>query len=109
MKKTLLIKALLGIWGAVSIQCVSAETTTFTNIDEFEDNYIVHDENHDELHLTEDLSGYQYEVRLGHTIDHALHLYFAYTEDKNSEVGNNILTWVYGDIGSSEKPTDVYI
>ncbi len=56
MKKTLLIKALLGIWGAVSIQCVSAETTTFTNIDEFEDNYIVHDVNHDELHLSEDLS-----------------------------------------------------
>lgn len=109
MKKTLLIKALLGIWGAVSIQCVSAETTIFTNIEDSEKDYIVEGENHDELHLTEDLSGYQYEVKLDQPIDHALHLYFAYTGDKNAEVGNNILTWVYGNIGSSEKPTDVYI
>ena len=109
MKKTLLFKALLGIWGALSFQCVSAETTTFTNIDEFEDNYIVHDVNHDELHLSEDLSGYQYEVRLEQPIDHALHLYFAYTVDKNAEVGNNTLTWVKGDIGTLKDPTDVYI
>ena len=108
MKKTLLFKALLGIWGALSFQCVSAETT-FTNIEESEKEYIVDLRTHDELHLTEDLSGYQYEVKLDQPIDHALHLYFAYTGDKNAEVGNNILTWVYGNIGSSEKPTDVYI
>ena len=93
MKNTLLFKALLGIWGALSFQCVSAETT-FTNIEESEKEYIVDLRTHDELHLTEDLSGYQYEVKLDQPIDHALHLYFAYTGDKNAEVGNNILTWV---------------
>lgn len=108
MKKTLLFKALLGIWGALSFQCVSAETT-FTNIEESEKEYIVDLRTHAELQLSEDLSGYQYEVKLDQPIDHALHLYFAYTGDKNAEVGNNILTWVYGNIGSSEKPTDVYI
>lgn len=108
MKKTLLFKALLGIWGALSFQCVSAETT-FTNIEESEKEYIVDLRTHDELHLTEDLSGYQYEVKLDQPIDHALHLYFAYTKDKNAEVGNNTLTWVKGDIGTSTDPTDVYI
>lgn len=108
MKKTLLFKALLGIWGALSFQCVSAETT-FTNIEESEKEYIVDLRTHDELHLTEDLSGYQYEVKLDQPIDHALHLYFAYTVDKNAEVGNNTLTWVKGDIGTSIDPTDVYI
>lgn len=108
MKKTLLFKALLGIWGALSFQCVSAETT-FTNIEESEKEYIVDLRTHDELHLTEDLSGYQYEVKLDQPIDHALHLYFAYTKDKNAEVGNNTLTWVNGGIGTSTDPTDVYI
>lgn len=108
MKKTLLFKALLGIWGALSFQCVSAETT-FTNIEESEKEYIVDLRTHDELQLSEDLSGYQYEVNLTKPIDHALHLYFAYTKDKNAEVGNNTLTWVKGDIGTSKDPTDVYI
>ncbi len=108
MKNTLLFKALLGIWGALSFQCVSAETT-FTNIEESEKEYIVDLRTHDELHLTEDLSGYQYEVKLDQPIDHALHLYFAYTKDKNAEVGNNTLTWVNGGIGTSTDPTDVYI
>lgn len=108
MKKTLLFKALLGIWGALSFQCVSAETT-FTNIEKSEKEYIVELRTHDELQLSEDLSGYQYEVKLTEPIDHALHLYFAYTKDKNAEVGNNTLTWVKGDIGTSEDPTDVYI
>lgn len=108
MKKTLLFKALLGIWGALSFQCVSAETT-FTNIEESEKEYIVDLRTHAELQLSEDLSGYQYEVNLTGPIDHALHLYFAYTKDKNAEVGNNTLTWVKGDIGTSEDPTDVYI
>lgn len=108
MKKTLLFKALLSIWGALSFQCVSAETT-FTNIEESEKEYIVDLRTHDELHLTEDLSGYQYEVKLDQPIDHALHLYFAYTKDKNAEVGNNTLTWVNGGIGTSTDPTDVYI
>ena len=58
MKKTLLFKALLGIWGALSFQCVSAETT-FTNIEESEKEYIVDLRTHDELQLSEDLSGYQ--------------------------------------------------
>ena len=108
MKKTLLFKALLGIWGALSFQCVSAETT-FTNIEESEKEYIVDLRTHAELQLSEDLSGYQYEVNLTKPIDHALHLYFAYTKDKNAEVGNNTLTWVKGDIGTSKDPTDVYI
>ncbi len=108
MKKTLLFKALLGIWGALSFQCVSAETT-FTNIEESEKEYIVDLRTHAELQLSEDLSGYQYEVNLTEPIDHALHLYFAYTKDKNAEVGNNTLTWVKGDIGTSTDPTDVYI
>ena len=108
MKKTLLFKALLGIWGALSFQCVSAETT-FTNIEESEKEYIVDLRTHDELQLSEDLSGYQYEVNLTEPIDHALHLYFAYTKNKNAEVGNNTLTWVKGDIGTSTDPTDVYI
>lgn len=108
MKKTLLFKALLGIWGALSFQCVSAETT-FTNIEESEKEYIVDLRTHDELQLSEDLSGYQYEVYLSDPIDHALHLYFAYTKDKNAEVGNNTLTWVKGDIGTSTNRTDVYI
>ena len=108
MKNTLLFKALLGIWGALSFQCVSAETT-FTNIEESEKEYIVDLRTHDELQLSEDLSGYQYEVNLTEPIDHALHLYFAYTKDKNAEVGNNTLTWVKGDIGTSKDPTDVYI
>ena len=108
MKKTLLFKALLGIWGALSFQCVSAETT-FTNIEESEKEYIVDLRTHDELQLSEDLSGYQYEVNLTEPIDHALHLYFAYTKDKNAEVGNNTLTWVKGDIGTLKDPTDVYI
>ena len=108
MKKTLLFKALLGIWGALSFQCVSAETT-FTNIEESEKEYIVDLRTHDELQLREDLSGYQYEVNLTEPIDHALHLYFAYTKNKNAEVGNNTLTWVKGDIGTSTDPTDVYI
>lgn len=108
MKKTLLFKALLGIWGALSFQCVSAETT-FTNIEESEKEYIVDLRTHAELQLSEDLSGYQYEVNLTKPIDHALHLYFAYTKDKNAEVGNNTLTWVKGDIGTSTDPTDVYI
>ncbi|MDM8087002.1 autotransporter outer membrane beta-barrel domain-containing protein [Parasutterella secunda] len=108
MKKTLLFKALLGIWGALSFQCVSAETT-FTNIEESEKEYIVDLRTHDELQLSEDLSGYQYEVNLIEPIDHALHLYFAYTKDKNAEVGNNTLTWVNGGIGTSTNPTDVYI
>lgn len=108
MKNTLLFKALLGIWGALSFQCVSAETT-FTNIEESEKEYIVDLHTHDELQLSEDLSGYQYEVNLTEPIDHALHLYFAYTKDKNAEVGNNTLTWVNGGIGTSTNPTDVYI
>ena len=108
MKKTLLFKALLGIWGALSFQCVSAETT-FTNIEESEKEYIVDLRTHAELQLSEDLSGYQYEVNLTEPIDHALHLYFAYTKDKNAEVGNNTLTWVNGGIGTSTDPTDVYI
>lgn len=108
MKKTLLFKALLGIWGALSFQCVSAETT-FTNIEESEKEYIVDLRTYAELQLSEDLSGYQYEVNLTEPIDHALHLYFAYTKDKNAEVGNNTLTWVKGDIGTSTDPTDVYI
>lgn len=108
MKNTLLFKALLGIWGALSFQCVSAETT-FTNIEESEKEYIVELRTHDELQLSEDLSGYQYEVNLTEPIDHALHLYFAYTKDKNAEVGNNTLTWVKGDIGTLKDPTDVYI
>lgn len=108
MKNTLLFKALLGIWGALSFQCVSAETT-FTNIEESEKEYIVDLRTHAELQLSEDLSGYQYEVNLTKPIDHALHLYFAYTKDKNAEVGNNTLTWVKGDIGTSTDPTDVYI
>lgn len=108
MKKTFLFKALLGIWGALSFQCVSAETT-FTNIEESEKEYIVDLRTHAELQLSEDLSGYQYEVNLTKPIDHALHLYFAYTKDKNAEVGNNTLTWVKGDIGTSTDPTDVYI
>lgn len=108
MKNTLLFKALLGIWGALSFQCVSAETT-FTNIEESEKEYIVDLRTHDELQLSEDLSGYQYEVKLTEPIDHALHLYFAYTKDKNAEVGNNTLTWVNGGIGTSTNPTDVYI
>ncbi|CDE77147.1 outer membrane autotransporter barrel domain-containing protein [Sutterella sp. CAG:521] len=108
MKNTLLFKALLGIWGALSFQCVSAETT-FTNIEESEKEYIVDLRTHDELQLSEDLSGYQYEVNLTEPIDRALHLYFAYTKDKNAEVGNNTLTWVKGDIGTSKDPTDVYI
>lgn len=108
MKNTLLFKALLGIWGALSFQCVSAETT-FTNIEESEKEYIVDLHTHDELQLSEDLSGYRYEVNLTEPIDHALHLYFAYTKDKNAEVGNNTLTWVNGGIGTSTNPTDVYI
>lgn len=36
-------------------------------------------------------------------------MYFAYTKDKNAEVGNNTLTWVNGGIGTSTDPTDVYI
>lgn len=108
MKKTLLFKALLGIWGALSFQCVSAETT-FTNIEESEKEYIVDLRTHAELQLSEDLSGYQYEVNLTDPIDHALHLYFAYTKDKNAEVGNNTLKWVNGGIGTSTDPTDVYI
>lgn len=108
MKNTLLFKALLGIWGALSFQCVSAETT-FTNIEESEKEYIVDLRTHDELQLSEDLSGYQYEVNLTEPIDHALHLYFAYTKDKNAEIGNNTLTWVNGGIGTSTDPTDVYI
>ncbi len=108
MKKTLVFKALLGIWGALSFQCVSAETT-FTNIEESEKEYIVELRTHDELQLSEDLSGYQYEVNLSEPIDHALHLYFAYTKDKNAEVGNNTLTWVKGDIGTLTNRTDVYI
>ena len=50
-----------------------------------------------------------YEVNLTEPIDHALHLYFAYTKDKNAEIGNNTLTWVNGGIGTSTDPTDVYI
>lgn len=108
MKKTLLFKALLGIWGALNFQCVSAETT-FTNIEDSEKDYIVKVRNHEELQLSENLSGYQYEVDLTVRIDHALHLYFAYTKDKNAEVGNNTLTWVNGNIGTSTDPNDVYI
>ena len=81
MKNTLLFKALLGIWGALSFQCAAAETT-FNNIEESEKEYIVDLGTHDELQLSEDLSGYQYEVNLREPIDHALHLYFAYTKDK---------------------------
>ncbi len=108
MKNTLLFKALLGIWGALSFQCAAAETT-FNNIEDSEKDYIVKVRNHEELQLSENLSGYQYEVNLREPIDHALHLYFAYTKDKNAEVGNNTLTWVKGDIGTSTDPTDVYI
>lgn len=108
MKNTLLFKALLGICGALSFQCAAAETT-FTNIEDSEKDYIVKVRNHEELQLSENLSGYQYEVDLTVRIDHALHLYFAYTKDKNAEVGNNTLTWLNGNIGTSKDPTDVYI
>lgn len=108
MKNTLLFKALLGIWGALSFQCAAAETT-FNNIEDSEKDYIVKVRNHEELQLSENLSGYQYEVDLSKPIDHALHLYFAYTKDKNAEVGNNTLTWLNGNIGTSKDPTDVYI
>ncbi len=107
MKRSLIYKTLIAVLGTASIQPIYA-TTTFENFDPYSSSIEKVDQ-HKELHLKTQLSGYDYDVELDADITDALHLYFAYNDSGNSKVEGNTLTWTKGNIGSASAATDVYV
>ena len=107
MKRSLIYRTLIAVLGIASIQPIYA-TTTFENFDPYASS-IEQVDQHEELHLKTQLSGYDYDVELDTDITKALHLYFAYNDSGNGKVEGNTLTWTRGNIGSASAATDVYV
>lgn len=109
MKRSLIYRTLIAVLGTASIQPLTfAESITDFDNDPYAAS-IVEVDQHEELHLKTQLSGYDYDVELDTDITKALHLYFAYNDSGNGKVEGNTLTWTQGNIGSASAATDVYV
>lgn len=79
------------------------------NIKEF-DNYLVDNGGYYLVEVDDQTSGNEYEIKLGETTLKGLQLVTAFDDSEHqTTVENNTLTWISGNIGSSTKPTDVFL
>ena len=80
------------------------------NIEEFDD-YLVDNEGYYLVEVDDQTSGNEYEIELGETTTlKGLQLVTAFDESEHqTTVENNKLTWISGNIGSSDQQTDVFL
>lgn len=79
------------------------------NIEEF-DNYLVDNGGYYLVEVDDQTSGNEYEIELGETTLKGLQLVTAFDDSEHqTTVENNKLTWISGNIGSSDQQTDVFL
>ena len=78
-------------------------------INDFE-KYLVNNEGYYLVEVDDQTSGNEYEIKLGETTLKGLQLVTAFDDSEHqTTVENNKLTWISGNIGSSDQQTDVFL